>query len=282
MKKLFHFDPLKSFISLPVVWGAVGALSATAILFAIIITVNSNLEWNSDYHGVNRIFTIYKLPLTTFALIIPIVALLAANHRSEQTKVQILASNEQNVFANYYKHIEEFEKFIASNVSDTEITTESIRYCHKTLFPYANEGNYNIDEGFRGQLNTSSENIARLFAYFNDGHAETQTITILEIEESIKVLEVYVGMLLPASDSPFEFQGITLFGIASLSSYLSSVVLRIKTINTIAAFDIEYVTLPSIEQILRAKLDEVPDYNLLINPSNPINPPIFELIHKNT
>ena len=43
------------------------------------------------------------------------MALLAANHRSEQTKAQISSNAQQNLFANFYKHIEEFEKYIDTN-----------------------------------------------------------------------------------------------------------------------------------------------------------------------
>jgi len=144
MKKLFYFDPVKSFISLPIVWGTIGTLSSAAIFFAIIIAVNSNLEWNIDYHGVNRIFIIYKLPLTIFALIIPIIALLAANHRSEQAKAQILALNEQNVFENYFMHVDEISKYMGKfqDLNYIDANDDFIRKLHHYLFNDALNGEY--------------------------------------------------------------------------------------------------------------------------------------------
>jgi hypothetical protein len=80
--------------------------------------------------------------LAIAALIIPIVALLAANHRSEQTKEQIRVTNAQNVFSNYYKHIDEFNKYLSSRV-DKEV---DLRFSHSNIYPYASMGDYSLSE----------------------------------------------------------------------------------------------------------------------------------------
>ncbi|EJG1583068.1 hypothetical protein CIF45_RS22770, partial [Vibrio parahaemolyticus] len=106
-----YFNPHKSFISLPALWGVVVALSLFSLVLAFIIVANSELDVDLSFTGFNNFLTVFRVPLGILALIIPIVALLAANHRSEQTKEQIRVTNQQNNFANYYKHIEEYEKY---------------------------------------------------------------------------------------------------------------------------------------------------------------------------
>ncbi len=141
MIKSEWFDPNKSFLSLKIVWIAVFILLFSAVLSATIIIIHSKLELNLSYLGFNSFISIFKFPLAITALIIPIVALLAANHRSEQTKEQIRVTNSQNVFSNYYKHIEEFVKY-SNGRGDRDV---DLRYAHSNIYPYASEGNYEIN-----------------------------------------------------------------------------------------------------------------------------------------
>lgn len=124
--KNIYFDPDTSFFDLKIV-------RTTALSFVIIFLITcgviiykSNLwwEWNFTYTGFNNLLNYFKVPLGFLALIIPVGAVFAANHRSEQTKKQIalthnqiaLAHN-QNLFTNYYKHIEEFEKYCEKSLT---------------------------------------------------------------------------------------------------------------------------------------------------------------------
>ncbi|WP_404466222.1 hypothetical protein LG331_08015 [Vreelandella aquamarina] len=74
------------------------------------IFLSSDLTYVPGYMGVNGLLEVFKVPLGILALLFPVVALVSASHRSEQTKKQIIISESQNSFANYYKHVEEFEK----------------------------------------------------------------------------------------------------------------------------------------------------------------------------
>ena len=134
------FDPHKSFLSLKIVWVMVAVLLAMSISSASVIVFNSHLESNYSYSGFNYLISVFKFPLAMAASIIPIVALLAANHRSEQTKEQIKVTNSQNVFSNYYKHIEEFTKYLAIR-ADKSV---DLRLAHNNIYPNASHGDYNI------------------------------------------------------------------------------------------------------------------------------------------
>lgn len=145
MKKKLRFEPQKSLIELKILWIVVGGFICFAAFVGLIVGVNSQLESDYSYEGFNHALVVFRVPLAILALIIPIVALLAANHRSEQTKEQIRVANEQNSFSNYYKHIEEFEKYL-DKIWNGKLHTSSPRRLHKALFPKARYGDFSIPE----------------------------------------------------------------------------------------------------------------------------------------
>lgn len=138
------FDPNKSFIELPIVWGIIIAIALVAFFVALVIITNSPLSYDFTSDGFNYFLSAFKFPLGILALIIPIVALLAANHRSEQTKEQIRVTNLQNVFSNHYKHIEEFKKYV-EGLNIESINDLRIRKLHKKMFPRSFQGVHSID-----------------------------------------------------------------------------------------------------------------------------------------
>lgn len=143
MKKKLRFEPRKSLIELKILWIVVGGFICFAVFVGLIVGVNSQLESDYSYEGFNHALVVFRVPLSILALIIPIVALLAANHRSEQTKEQIRVASEQNSFSNYYKHVEEFEKYL-DKIWNGKLHTSSPRRLHKALFPKARYGDFSI------------------------------------------------------------------------------------------------------------------------------------------
>lgn len=142
--KLKMFDPHKSFIELPVVWGTITIITLLALFVTIVIVTNSSLTFDFTSDGFNYFLSAFKFPLGILALIIPIIALLAANHRSEQTKEQIRVTNSQNVFSNHYKHIEEFKKYV-EGLKIESVNDVRIRKLHKKMFPGSFHGVHSID-----------------------------------------------------------------------------------------------------------------------------------------
>ncbi|WP_135457657.1 hypothetical protein [Vibrio echinoideorum] len=149
-----YFDPQKSFLHLQVVWGAISALLTFAIVIALVIIFNTSLVWDLSANGFNYFIFVFRFPLGILAMIIPIVALLAANHRSEQTKEQIKATGLQNNFSNYYKHLEEFVKYSQENLKD--IQDLDFRLIHKRIYPNSQEGDYEICRELFQALESSS------------------------------------------------------------------------------------------------------------------------------
>ncbi|XNS85308.1 hypothetical protein V3480_004075 [Vibrio cyclitrophicus] len=165
--KSTYFDPDTSFFGLKIV-------KFTALVFGIfflgacyVIIDNSKLwwEWDFTHVGFNNLLDYFKVPLAFLAMIIPTGAVFAANHRSEQTKKQIALTNKQNLFSNYYKHIEEFEKYTEKRLEsvfdhevfnhrrDIDSNAFDLRQYHKALFPnLLHTGEIQVDEVFLDKL----------------------------------------------------------------------------------------------------------------------------------
>ncbi|ARC91207.1 hypothetical protein B6A42_02290 [Vibrio coralliilyticus] len=158
-----HFDPNKSFFELPIVIGTLVAFSLAATTLIVVIILKSDLlgQFDLSYVGFNNLFKYFKFPLAILALLIPIGAIFAANHRSEQTKHQIKITESQNLFNGYYKHLEEFEKYADKNIEHIESYFELAGYCkrlntrylHDLLFPeMLSHGNLQVNNTFLLQL----------------------------------------------------------------------------------------------------------------------------------
>lgn len=155
------FNPHQSFLSLSIVWYITLTLIAISLVIAICIIANTDIHIDLSANGFNECLSIFKFPLGVLAIIIPIIALLAANHRSEQTKEQIRLSNEQNQFSNYYKHIEEFEKYLQKHFNNTT-HFESPRRLHKLLFPKASTSDFSINYDLLTEFHVVAEEYLKL------------------------------------------------------------------------------------------------------------------------
>ncbi|QLF94087.1 hypothetical protein HW090_13130 [Pseudomonas sp. ABC1] len=150
-KKLFSFEPKRNFFGLPIFRVTIGFFFGLAAIATCLIIVFSDLQCDLSYNGFNHAITIFKFPLGILAAAIPIIALLAANHKSEQTRETIRIASSNNNFTNYHKHISEFEVYIEKHHDDNEIKIKSLRDLHKTSFPNARNGDYGASELLHGK-----------------------------------------------------------------------------------------------------------------------------------
>ena len=140
------FNPEKNLLTLPILWVTVSIIILTSLTLGFIIYLNTPLIKDLSANGFNNFVKIFSVPLGVLALIIPIVGLLAANHRSSQTSRAITTSNSQNNFSNYYKHLEEFKKHCNElktkedlHFGFKEIKEIDSRIIHKILYPDAKD-----------------------------------------------------------------------------------------------------------------------------------------------
>lgn len=135
-------DPNSNLGRLPI-FRVVGCGTPTlSMLMAVVIGLNSNLEPDLSYTGFNfALFEVFKVPFAILAAGLTILGFIAAMHRSAQTALQIEKASEQNTFANFYKHrqeyvdhLNEFRSGLPSIISE-KITPFVIRSFYLKTFP---------------------------------------------------------------------------------------------------------------------------------------------------
>ncbi|MCS0317850.1 hypothetical protein [Vibrio diabolicus] len=147
-KSLFEEQPEERFFNLKLTKLVLWSFGfAFAVTFVISLNEAIILKPSFTSDGVNYvIFELFKAPVAVAGFALPILGLIGLNHRSEQTKKQISATGEQNRFANYFKHLEEFKKHVESLEERKRIDITKIRMIHDTLFSRAYVfGDYEID-----------------------------------------------------------------------------------------------------------------------------------------
>lgn len=148
-----HFDPHTSFIDLPIFRKTIALSLLLTAIVCVLITINSKLESNFTFEGFNQALTIFKFPLGILAITIPIIALLAANHRSEQTKEQMRLAAENNNFSNYFKHFSEFQSYSEKRKKPTKsVIITNTRNLHIKLFPESKNGIYQASKQIIAEL----------------------------------------------------------------------------------------------------------------------------------
>ncbi|GEM_PF-2482534 len=135
------FDSGKSFFSLPVVWITGGVLVAIAASISWAIYDYENLTFCRSSDCFNYFVIVFKVPLGILALIIPIGAVYAANHRSAISIEQMRLSREQNKFSNYYKHKEEFSAFIKNNAGGANFPDQVHRLFYGDINKWTGKAN---------------------------------------------------------------------------------------------------------------------------------------------
>ncbi len=260
IKKYSAFDPLKDFFHLPILWWSIGFFVLVASVVTGLIIYNSELISSYDYMGFNRAISIFKVPLGILALIIPIVALFAANHRSVQTKRQITIADQQNIFSNYFKHIEEFEKYVSSHISD-DLFNVNKRTTHKILFPNADIGNLQLAGKLLSEINELLNDTIDMIKQFKGGHKKKPEDTITNIEQNIRNVERLVGITYSGSKSgsPFTHNGVTIIvPNSSLNKYFKIIKERFVGIKAILEFDQQSLVPDSLLLLSKMNVEVVP------------------------
>lgn len=164
-KKLKLFDPNTSFFNLLIVWGTFFCIMVIALTLIAIANYGSNYQFCGSTECYNNFVTQFKLPLGIISLLIPIGAIFAVQHRSEQSIAQIKVSEGQNNFINYYKHLEEFEKYLTSKSINTKLV---INKAHSKIFEKSREGNFDISDNLTNHIKVNFNEIYTKLKYIEE------------------------------------------------------------------------------------------------------------------
>ncbi|CAB0151230.1 hypothetical protein PSI9734_01643 [Pseudidiomarina piscicola] len=265
LKRFFQFRGDKAFFELRIVQMTFACFGLLAAVSAVVISWNSELSWNFDYHGWNHLITVYKVPLGILATLIPLVALLAANHRSVQTNEQIRVTVSNNNFQNYFRHIEQFEKFVESR-PDVANYVRDKSSLHTSLFPNARSGDLAVSENIifieEGIIKMLDERVRKL-----DGSSW---------KEAIRELHGILGI----AESHFDEMGLRIYSSGSkqtipipgpggkklaltqgdVSSLFKEIGATFEALCTLASFDTTFKPSGAMHLAI-SKLKGAPSYN---------------------
>lgn len=184
------FDPDKNFFQLPVFWFVVGATLIIIAAVSLTIYLSSNLEPNWTYQGFNNFVSYFRVPIGIFVYLIPIVALLTAIHRSEQSRATIQQAEYQNNFNNHYKHLEEFGKYLENErTNNTDNFSIKVPTFHRIIFPHTKKGITTHTKGLEDALSFAIDNII----YFPELDSQNSGITDYGIRLSWKIRDLMSG-----------------------------------------------------------------------------------------
>lgn len=254
-----QFHPEKSLFDLPLVRRIAWLTIIFALSLSLVIALNSGLRAQFDYAGFNHAIEVFRVPLGVLALGLSLVGICGANHRSEQTKrqiertsLQIELTRSQNDFANYYKHIEEFEKYCAKlKKPDTEVILT--RNLYRKLFLKSRNGDFLISPDIVDNFNASLSKFIQLCFEIGSSDLDiyrggiydllqlrknllSQYETLQTIESSSSAFVNLDGKEYAIFDSAY---GIFFEGYRSL----------FNLIDAILRFDINYLTGPALSLI---------------------------------
>lgn len=273
-------DHSKPFLKLPIVWLSFLLITTLAVASAIAIIIYSDLRFDFSYRGFNEFIVIFKMPISIWAINIPVIAVLAANHRSVQTKKQIEvgqtqianslkqieASEKQNIFTNYYRHIEEFEKYCAYHLRDDRLPSVSIsntRILHQALFPDAIKGGLSISKDVLDEIEYTFMNVNDYISdYSKNTHIDN--FALAAINELLRREDLRFGIdwIIEPMAKTMHIGGhdYAYFGRKdSLRDFLLFIRWKAEFINLILNFDLTHAPMPELAKLLRLDHCRIPD-----------------------
>lgn len=191
------FDPHTSFLKLPSFWLPFLAILALFVLLCFKVVSDEQLIFAENW-AVQEMYEWFKIPFWVLALLIPVIGLFNANHKSEQARAAMELTKAQNNFANYYKHMEEFSKYIDSIIDSKTAPTTFAYYrpLHSLIFPSSHKSNYSVNKLTEQYMEEFLDNFIAITKKLNGRSAE-------EVLELLSLLEMHRNTLCYRFDFSF-------------------------------------------------------------------------------
>jgi hypothetical protein len=190
------FEPHASFLTLKSFWVPFIVIVVVFVAMWIKVIVDEQLGVGLDA-SLYEMYDWFKVPLWWLALLIPVLGLLNANHKSEQTRAQMDLTRSQNNFANYYKHLEEFTKYVAEIRELHEKSNYEIEIYHRKLhnvfFPNARTMGVRFDLSIQRALFDSLYGISQLVPLLIGLEKEKFETVKLKAEGVRRLLDIVVA-----------------------------------------------------------------------------------------
>jgi len=211
-----------NFLQLPVVHYTCCIVVWLSICFSINIFYESDLHPSGSFNGFNYFLTVFRFPIAFLALLFPILTVIAVQHRSVLTTKQIAASNDQNLFNNYFTHIERFEDHCEAYTVIPEVEESgkylssfsqvtSPRELHSKLFPsLRKDGDIHIGNLTELQISEFSKSIMIIIKkIWDSAKAQDNRVPytmLITLFDCLQSLEEYLYIRwIPGNDCPTKF-----------------------------------------------------------------------------
>jgi hypothetical protein len=187
------------------------------ISLAIVLFNTLKLPLQLDINGLNYFFfDAMRVPNSIALVYLALLGLVASNHRSEQSKEQLITANSQNNFVNYYKHLEEFENYsLRIPNSQTQKSKINLQQ-HLKLFPESRNGGYHINNVIADKLDDLAiQLVTSLPEIINKSLKKIASSLPSELKEKFKAASHLMGlthshlpdsMFIPDGKTPFNNQ----------------------------------------------------------------------------
>lgn len=281
------FDPEKSLLSLPVVHYIAITCLTLALAFSVpIVLACFSLPFVSSGDGINFFALQFKVPLGILALGLALIGLCGANHRSEQTKrqiqrtadqiartdQQISLTRSQNNFSNYFKHIEEFEKYCESHLSEPK--NKKAREIHARIFPNARNGDFKVSPDILVELIGQVSDLHSILVSIIEKLPDYWPENFIKILESKEILtKTFAVKSPPMNSASFKFNGsIYYIPNGTIEGLYLSAAHVVSNIDVMLNFDPQYSTPSVVELFLdwEKTADIDPKIKLLISDPIPL------------
>ena len=184
------FDIKEPLLHNGVFWSfIIGPLILALTLAALICYQNDLNFWPSfTKAALDNFLTYQKIPMAISALMFPLTAIVVSQHRSALDVELIATTNAQNTFANYFKHREEFFKFLDVLEKKFNIDFEERNEIYKKLYPlngvaylnvisHSDKDGYMLIRNFRHQIQSVLTDLESKIKRRDKLEADPQVIT---------------------------------------------------------------------------------------------------------
>lgn len=159
-------------------WGTViVSIFAFFTLSTVAISSVKTYEICFSYQCLNFFFSeVMLIPLTSLAAALPICAIFLTLHKSQQTKIQIIQSSNQNKTANFFMHRKEFAE-LCKKIEEKYPVTINWEEIYNTIF-FNNINNGKVNLSYDPSLSnyfSLDENYLKLFDRLSEMNGKVDT-----------------------------------------------------------------------------------------------------------
>ncbi|HBC3447657.1 TPA: hypothetical protein KDY51_001516 [Vibrio parahaemolyticus] len=255
--RLFEEQPDVRFFGLRLV-KFVSVIFGSVFFFTLAVTLldTSALDWKLDVEGIKFFFLdAMKVPGSILAFYLAVLGLIGANHRSEQTKKQIEEASVQNDFANYYKHKEEFLKYVDSIDESKYFVASKMTRMHGWLFPASRCRDFKVNPDSVHRLDSHISLFAGYLSVLVDESAHKDACDRMNnlndmIQADFGLKFSYINTI----KSSFIDQQPWYNGTSSFHSFLAQFVKMFECIDILFQFDPDYKSSEKMSYLLNFRL----------------------------